>query len=770
MNKDTGVNDIPEKLTLGVTPYLETYILQNDQLLIHFIPERLKEMDFEKFLLVNNLELIKADKKDSMSRYSKDPTLPAWVRRKDSHPFQVFLDSFLTNNSQLIGLVTPVYFLEGQDEHTASSPINFLVIKFKKLHEEKIKEITENLEQLYKLEYNEQVSESIKPLHYFKVIDPIDFEKRDLTYFGIKKKISKMPEIASVEFEWIAIGGYLLPLADDPYLPSQWNLRQIQAPIQSAGVFRTVAPPSGTYLAIIDSGFEYDFVKDRSHEDLQFSPNRNRVFTHFNAEEFQLGLSPPYNAGPSIFPHGTVVAGAGGAIMNNNKGIGSVPGACEIMPIRIGVIITDVRIALGLNWASNHDAKVANLSLRCTSTEVVLNSIQNAWSSGMIICAATGNNADHTSSPPICFPARHENVIAVGASDHEDQRKRSRVSAQERECWASHYGQELDVIAPGVQIWTTDERGVNGWNLNNGGPYEDRPWCINYTSCGDLAGNYFSVFSGTSASSPQVAGLAMLLFTRDGSLTNRQVRDIIEQTCDKVNPGIYTYRTDANHPNGLWNEEVGYGRINCSAALSRVTSPPSSSTQPTTTPTPRSTLSTSPQIPLPLSQNQITDLASIGETTSRIVLVFAKNAPIDPNTSQPAPDGTEGIYKLDLDKNNPIPDIERFPLLDNASRVIPSSFYSNQNITFLAITTDKITEQVGVSYVTPDPNNSTTVDIFFSGKIIGDIYHHCPLTPKPIAGKITNIAGKFYSDGDHFVTFYNFSANGVDNLGWLGRH
>ncbi len=90
--------------------------------------------------------------------------------------------------------------------------------------------------------------------------------------------------------------------------------------------------------------------------------------------------------------------------------------------------------------------------------------------------------------------------------------------------------------------------------------------------------------------------------------------------------------------------------------------------------------------------SQITKLASIGETGTRIVLVFAKNAPIDPNTGQPAPDGTKGIYKLDLDKNNPLPDIERIPLLENASKVVPPSFYNNQDISLLSITTDKIAE------------------------------------------------------------------------------
>lgn len=748
MSENAGINEIPEKITLGVVPYLETYVVQHDQVLIHFVKEMVEDFDIQQFLVENDLEIISTNRNSSFSRYSDDLSIPIWVKLKKQYRFQEFFKEFLTKNSSLVRLISPVYYSEGQGKYTASSPVDFLLVKFEEgLDDEEVK--IEHLVQAYALEYYKNVSENIRPLHYFRVTKPIDFETGELNYFGARKKISEEPGISSVGFEWIAIGGYLLPLADDPYLNLQWNLNQIQAPIESTtGWPRTALADGGVAVAIIDSGFEL------SHEDLQFTLNVRANYTHFNAEEFQLGMSEPYNAGPSIFPHGTLVAGAAAAIINNNRGIGSVAGTCEIMPIRIGVIITDVRVALGLNWARSHGAKVANMSFRCDPTEVVINAIEDAWTSGMVICAGVGNNADNASSPPIYFPARHDKVIAVGASDPEDQRKRKRSTSRESEQWASHYGQELGVIAPGVLIWTTDELGVNGWNENNGGRYIDPPWGIDYPSCGDLAGNYFSVFSGTSASSPQVAGLAALLFSKDTTLTNTQVRDIIEQTCDKVNPGIYSYTSDGSHPNGPWNEEMGYGRINCSAALLKATS----------------TLSIPPPIPLPLSQNQITPLASIGDTTSRIVLVYVKNPTINPNTNQPVLDGTEGIYKVDLDKNTPIPDLERFPILSNASKVVASAFYNDQFISVLAIITDKTTEQIGVSYVTPDPANNTG-DIFFAGKIIGDLYQHCPLTPKPIGGKITNIGGKFYSDGDHFVTFYNFKdATGVDNLGWLGRH
>jgi thermitase len=73
-------------------------------------------------------------------------------------------------------------------------------------------------------------------------------------------------------------------------------------------------------------------------------------------------------------------------------------------------------------------------------------------------------------------------------------------------------------------------------------------------------------FGGTSGATPHVAGLAALLFSIAPSLTNQDVRDLIEVTCDKVSPTLYPYAATPGHGNGLWQEEVGYGRINAAEA------------------------------------------------------------------------------------------------------------------------------------------------------------------------------------------------------------
>ena len=85
---------------------------------------------------------------------------------------------------------------------------------------------------------------------------------------------------------------------------------------------------------------------------------------------------------------------------------------------------------------------------------------------------------------------------------------------------------------------------------------------------GDSAGKYFFVFTGTSSATPQVAGLAGLLFSHlappaNGRL-NELVRDTIERTCEKVGgPACYPLMTSGK----TWSVDRGFGRIDAALAL-----------------------------------------------------------------------------------------------------------------------------------------------------------------------------------------------------------
>jgi subtilisin family serine protease len=110
--------------------------------------------------------------------------------------------------------------------------------------------------------------------------------------------------------------------------------------------------------------------------------------------------------------------------------------------------------------------------------------------------------------------------------------------------WSSNYGPELDVMAPGVNIHTTDIQGDVGYTTNN----------------------YHENFSGTSASAPYVSGIAALVLSVNPNLTGKQVADIIEWSAQEV--GGYDYKTMYGRPNGPWHEEMGYGLVNAYRAVS----------------------------------------------------------------------------------------------------------------------------------------------------------------------------------------------------------
>ena len=84
---------------------------------------------------------------------------------------------------------------------------------------------------------------------------------------------------------------------------------------------------------------------------------------------------------------------------------------------------------------------------------------------------------------------------------------------------------------------------------------------------GYAAGDYYDRFNGTSSATPLVSGIAALMFSSRPSLTNVEVRRLIESTCDKISPALYAYANVGTKPSGTWNAEVGYGRVNAERAL-----------------------------------------------------------------------------------------------------------------------------------------------------------------------------------------------------------
>ena len=258
-------------------------------------------------------------------------------------------------------------------------------------------------------------------------------------------------------------------------------------------------------IAILDSGVA------TNHEDLvnQVIPGYNFVYDNNNIYDDH--------------GHGTFVASIAAAETDNGKGMAGVSWHSKIMPIKVVSSAgqgTYADIALGIRYAADQGAQVLNLSLGGTNPSFILeDACRYAFEKGCVIAVASGNNGGR-----VLYPAAYDSYcLAVAATDANDTRASF-----------SNFGSEVDVAAPGVfvfgALFSPSEPGI----LNNYG------WG-----------------SGTSFSTPYVAGAAALLLHYKPFLTNNQVMDLLRFTADDVNNSIYP-GVDAF---------LGYGRINLATLL-----------------------------------------------------------------------------------------------------------------------------------------------------------------------------------------------------------
>ena len=311
---------------------------------------------------------------------------------------------------------------------------------------------------------------------------------------------------------------------------------------------------AGIRVAVLDEGV------DLNHPDLAAN-----LVGGFDA----LGLGS--NGGPAgDDAHGTGCAGIIGAIANNNLGVAGVAYSSRIVPVRIGSndAISTTAAAAGINWAVSTTGGNADV-LSCSwgggsSSSSVNTAISNAVTTGRggrgaVVLFASGNN-----NTSVAWPANLSNVIAVGGTNPCDQRFVITPTTPNTSCnydtrlnivsinAGSNFGTGLAVVAPGINVATTDIAGAAGFSNH----VADQGWAM-------FNQDYVQNFDGTSAACPFAAGAVALILSINPNLTNAQATAILESTASKV--GGYNYST--NLSNGTWNNEMGYGRINVGAAV-----------------------------------------------------------------------------------------------------------------------------------------------------------------------------------------------------------
>lgn len=341
----------------------------------------------------------------------------------------------------------------------------------------------------------------------------------------------------AVEPEFINI---IQPLCvNDTYFDEQWNLENIgQYGSSGTGVdinfceaHSITKGNSSVIIAVLDEGVQL------SHPDI------NVYSSSYDAHSSSASVI--YGS------HGTSCAGIISAKVNNSLGVAGIAPNCPVMSISFSSFTaTQEIIARGFRLATEHNVSVINCSwCMYIQSECVENAIDSALTygrngKGCVIAFAAGNSGIGL----IDYPANYNpDILVVGAMTPQGKRKVKNNDPFGENDWGSSYGSQLDIMAPGIRIPTTDITGSGGYSGNS-----------------DTL-DYYMRFGGTSGACPHVTSVAGLMLSVNSSLTQKEVGEIIESTAQKV--GGYSYTLHSERLNGLWNQEMGYGLVDAYAAV-----------------------------------------------------------------------------------------------------------------------------------------------------------------------------------------------------------
>ncbi len=269
-----------------------------------------------------------------------------------------------------------------------------------------------------------------------------------------------------------------------------------------------ISTGEGVVVAVIDTGI------DLTHPEFTGRILENSYNSHTN----KIGI----NYVQDDYGHGTHVTGIIAASQDyNDEDVCGVAPDASILTIKANIpeapnYFETASLLRAINYATENGAHIINMSLGRHywwggPNELEHSVIKNAVDSGVtVICSAGNDGSNHAG-----YPAAYPETIAVSAIMQYNYSFDS---------WYSNYGPEIDISAPGTDIYSTE----------NGGGYTYK--------------------TGTSMASPNVAGVAALVKSLNPDLTPLELREILCKTATKMD----TFE---------WNKYYGHGIVNSYAAV-----------------------------------------------------------------------------------------------------------------------------------------------------------------------------------------------------------
>ncbi len=328
-------------------------------------------------------------------------------------------------------------------------------------------------------------------------------------------RLAQLPGVRFAEPDMMFTGGGA-HIPDDPGFVNCWGLHNTG---QYNGLpdFDMDAPEAwditigdeDVIVVVIDVGVQQD------HPDIHQIPGTDVT-------------SDASSSGDPVNPfdrHGTAVAGAITATIDNGLGMVGVAPGCVSASARTfisidekGRWVTETGWSVdSLVWAESIEARITNNSnFYGFQSSAIADKYQQTRDMGMVHFASAGNSAH----PWLEYPASLPSVYGVAA-----------VTNSGAYAPFNSYGKDLDFVAPGDDIFTTDRTGIDGFTIGN-----------------------YVFLSGTSFSSAYAAGVAALF---DSSHVNANAQ-VVEE-------GLRLSTVDLGDPGH--DDRHGWGMLNAASAV-----------------------------------------------------------------------------------------------------------------------------------------------------------------------------------------------------------